>query len=286
MLGDFLQLMKPRILVLLVITCFCAMLVASGGDLSLVTWDLVVVTCLGLAVSAGGANAINMWFDQDIDKLMERTKKRPVPAGRLSANTALVFGVLCGVVSFAALYFYVNPLTAYMSLSGYLFYVLIYTMLLKRRTTQNIVIGGAAGAFPPLVGWAAVQDELSLAAWAMFGIIFFWTPPHFWALALKKNTDYTKAKVPMLPVIKGEAETKLQIVYYLLILIPITLGMAIFNGFGFIYLVSAAVLGGYWLYISVQLMKSKTIELAMPCFKFSLYYLAFLFLAMVVDTFI
>ncbi len=286
MLADFLQLMKPRILLLLVITCFCAMLVASGGDLSLVSLELILITCLGLAVSAGGANAINMWFDRDIDVLMNRTKNRPIPAGRMKPKTALLFGIFCGVLSFVSLYALVNPLTAYMSLSGYLFYVFIYTFLLKRRTTQNIVIGGAAGAFPPLVGWAAVQDELSLAAWAMFGIIFFWTPPHFWALALKKNADYTKAKVPMLPVVKGVEETKLQIVYYMLILIPVTLGMAIFNGFGFIYLISATVLGAYWLYLCVKMLKEPHIESAMPCFKFSLYYLAYLFAAMVVDTFI
>lgn len=286
MLNDFFQLMKPRILLLLVITCFCAMLVASGGDLSLISVKLVVVTCLGLAISAGGANAINMWYDRDIDVLMNRTKNRPIPAGRMKPNTALVFGIVCGIVSFVGLYFIVNPLTAYMSLSGYLFYVFLYTFFLKRRTTQNIVIGGAAGAFPPLVGWASVQDELSLAAWAMFGIIFFWTPPHFWALALKKNADYTKANIPMLPVVKGVEETKLQIVYYMLILIPITLGMAIFNGFGFIYLISAAGLGGYWLYLCVKMLQEDHIDRAMPCFKFSLYYLAYLFAAMVVDTFI
>ena len=285
---DLIMLTKPRIIVLLVITCLCAMLVASKGNLDLLSWSLVFHTCFGLALSAGGANAINMWYDRDIDAIMTRTRNRPLPGGRMQPATVLAYGVVLGVVSTAYLALLVNVWTAAMALSGYVFYVFIYTFMLKRRTVQNIVIGGAAGAFPPLVGWAAVQNGvMDWVPWMMFAIIFLWTPPHFWALALRKNTDYTKAGVPMLPVIKGEAETKAQIVYYMLLLIPVTLWLTVLQpAFGPIYFVSAAILGAIWLYKCVRLMRTDGTELAMDAFKFSLSYLALLFAAMVVDTFI
>lgn len=287
LLRDLVMLAKPRIVILLLITCACALLVASKGNTDLLHIDIIALTLLGLALSASGANMVNMWFDRDIDILMTRTQNRPIPAGRMQPGTVLTLGVALGVLSFIFLWFSVNFLTAAMSLSGYLFYVFIYTMLLKRRTVQNIVIGGAAGSFPPLVGWAAVQNEVvSFIPWAMFAIIFLWTPPHFWALALKANKDYTRAKVPMLPVVKGVRETKIQILYYLLLLLPVTLLLAAVPPFGLIYLLIAAVLGGIWLYKAVKLLYAEGIDLAMDNFKFSLVYLALLFIAMVVDTFI
>ena len=286
-LMPYLQLMKPKIIKLLVITCIGAMFVATKGNLDLISAPMVFWTCLGLAISAGGANAINMWYDRDIDAIMERTKTRPLPAGTLKPWQVLAFGIACGFVSFVLLWQMVNILTALMALSGYLFYVLIYTMYLKRRTVQNIVIGGAAGAFPPVVGWAAVQNDISTwLPWAMFAIIFLWTPPHFWALALKKCSDYTRANIPMLPVVRGDQETKLQIVYYLLILIPVTWSVGLYPHFGWIYFMSATVLGGVWLYKSVKLMYAETNKRAMDVFFFSLFYLAWLFGAMVVDTFV
>jgi protoheme IX farnesyltransferase len=282
------MLTKPRIILLLVITCLCAMLVASGGNTDLLGVGLIFNTCLGLALSAGGANAVNMWYDRDIDAVMVRTRNRPLPGGRMKPAFVLGYGVFLGVISTAYLIVTVNVWTAAMALSGYLFYVLVYTFVLKRRTVQNIVIGGAAGAFPPLVGWAAVQNSVAdWAPWMMFAIIFLWTPPHFWALALRKNADYTKAGVPMLPVVRGEVETKAQIVYYMLILIPVTLWMVLLQpSFGIIYFSSAIVLGAVWLYKCVKLMRTDGTELAMDAFKFSLTYLALLFGAMVVDTFV
>lgn len=283
----FFQLMKPRIIQLLVITCVGSMFVATKGNLDLISFELLFWTCVGLSLSAGGANMVNMWYDRDIDKVMQRTKRRPIPSGKLKPNVALYGGIFLGVFSHLLLWFHVNQLTAWMATCGYLFYVFIYTMFLKRRTVHNIVIGGAAGSFPPLVGWAAVQNSvLDWTPWAMFLIIFLWTPPHFWALSLRKCSDYTKAGVPMLPVVRGDAETKVQIVYYMLILIPVTLSLVSFSYFGFLYLVSAAILGAVWLYKAVRLMYEDGTDRAMDVFFFSLFYLAGLFLAMVIDTFV
>ena len=285
---DLIMLAKPRIITLLVITCFGAMFVATRGNMALISLPLVFWTCFGLGLSAAGANMVNMWYDADIDAVMKRTQNRPVPRGRMKAGTVLMMGILLGIVAFLLLWATVNLLTALMAAAGYLFYVFIYTMFLKRRTVQNIVIGGAAGAFPPLVGWAAVQNSVAdPTAWFLFAVIFFWTPPHFWALALYKCADYTKAGIPMLPVIRGERETKLQILYYLLILIPITLGLGVFEpAFGAIYMLTALFLGAVWFYKSLSLWREPGTALAPDAFKFSLYYLAVLFLAMAVDTFV
>lgn len=281
---DCVALMKPRIIVLLVITCLGAMLVATRGNMYFISWGLVFWTCFGLALSAGAANMINMWYDRDIDRIMLRTQNRPIPAGRLPAWVALFLGITIGIGSFFLLWYKVNFLTACMSGAGYLFYVFIYTMILKRRTVQNIVIGGAAGAFPPLVGWAAVRGDLELVPWLLFLVIFLWTPPHFWALALRKRADYTRANIPMLPVVRGNAETKAQIVYYMLLLIPVTLGLAALEPtFGYIYLTSATLLGGIWLYQAVKLLYEDDIARSRQVFTFSLSYLALLFAAMVVD---
>ncbi len=284
---DIIALSKPRIILLLVITCLGAMFVATRGNMYLISFPLAFWTCLGLALSAAGANMVNMWYDRDIDAVMSRTQRRPLPQGRLHPLFVLGLGGVLGVSAFMLLWCTVNLLTALMAASGYLFYVFIYTMFLKRRTVQNIVIGGAAGAFPPLVGWAAVQNSLDPTAWFMFAVIFFWTPPHFWALALYKCKDYTKAGVPMLPVVKGDEITKRQMMFYLLILVSLSLSAVLFEPtFGMIYFLSAFVLGGIWIFKTFRLMRADDIAFAPDVFKFSLYYLAFLFLAMVVDTFI
>ena len=285
-LKDLTLLVKPGIIRLLLITCGCSMLVATGGDWRLLSWPLVGWTLLGLALSSAGANCVNMWFDRDIDAVMHRTQYRPLPQQRWRPMTVLLLGLGLGIVAHVLLWWQVNALTAWLATSGYLFYVVIYTFWLKRRTVQNIVIGGAAGAFPPLVGWAAVQGELSLVAWSLFWVIFLWTPPHFWALALVKNADYTRAKVPMLPVVCGEVETKRQMVWYLLILIPVTLGLGVFAGFGPLYFTAALGLGGWWLYLAVRLLYAPGVTGAMAKFRYSIVYLAALFAAMVVDTFI
>ncbi|MFZ2620792.1 MAG: heme o synthase [Alphaproteobacteria bacterium] len=288
--ADVLALGKPRIVMLLAITCAAGYAVATKGNADLFVWHDFVLTLLGLSLSAMGANTVNMWWDRDIDPLMRRTATRPIPAGRISPAFAVGWGAMLGIGSFMMLYLLVNPWTATMSLSGYLFYVLVYTMWLKRSTVQNIVIGGAAGAFPPLVGWAAVQGDVAHPLpWILFAIIFFWTPPHFWALALLANKDYARAGIPMLPVVKGVAETKLQMLYYLLILLPVSLLPALFAPFGYIYLFSATGLGLWWLAVNLKLLEGER-EVVNPAltrqaFMASVYYLALLFAALVADTY-
>lgn len=281
-LGTFVELTKPRVILLLLITGYFGMWVANGGfpDLKLTFW-----TMLGLYLSCGGANAVNQWFDSDIDSVMKRTLKRPIPSGKLSREAVLAFGIALGVISFLLLWGTVNLLTAVLATAGYLFYVFIYTMWLKRSTTQNIVIGGAAGAVPPLVGWAAVTGDLSTAAWIMFLIIFMWTPPHFWALALFRNEDYTRAKVPMLPVIHGEAVTKRQILLYAVLLIPTTALLWLTGRVGYWYLGLSTVIGVVYLYSCIALWREKAPEQkwAKKSFKWSLYYLALIFAVMAFD---
>ena len=288
--SDLLALTKPRIILLLSITCLAGALAAAGGDAALLAIRLpaVLLGTLGLMLSAAGANSLNMWFDRDIDPLMVRTRNRPLPGGRVSPRGVLAYGLaLVGAgVAVAAV---AHPLCGLISLCGALFYVLVYTMWLKRRTVQNIVIGGAAGAFPPLIGWAAVQGGLDHPLpWLMFAVIFLWTPPHFWALALLANADYTRAGVPMYPVVHGEAATRRAVVGYLAVLVALTLlgGLAV-PGLGALYLATAAALGGWWLAAALRLLKAPpTAEspvAARVVFTRSLTYLALLFLAMVAD---
>jgi protoheme IX farnesyltransferase len=225
-----------------------------------------------------------MWFDRDIDTRMSRTRLRPIPAGRLAPAVALLFGCGLGALAFFIFYRYVNPLSAWLALGGLLFYVVIYTMWLKRTTTQNIVVGGAAGAFPPLVGWAAVTGRLDLAAIYLFAIIFYWTPPHFWALALIKQRDYAKAGVPMMPVVRGERRTKVEMLLYTLFLLPLTLMPSLFGALGLIYLVAALLLGLRLLwYCMLLLRESGVTPTAWRMYKYSLLYLFLLFAAMGVD---
>jgi protoheme IX farnesyltransferase len=239
---------------------------------------------IGGYLMAGGANTVNMYIDRDIDDRMARTRLRPIPAGRMASKHVLAFGVLLAVAAVMLLGVVANVLTAALALAGFYFYVFIYTRWLKRSTPQNIVIGGAAGAFPPLVGWAAVTGRIDLTAIYLFLIIFYWTPPHFWALALLKQTDYGRAGVPMAPLVWGEAETKRQMLWYTLILLPLTMLPVSFGVLGLTYFVSAAALGLVFLWGVVRVMREKAwIPAAWWLYKFSLLYLALLFAAMVLD---
>ena len=278
---DYVTLTKPRIMTLLLLTGLCGMFVGAKGLPPL--W-LVVVTMLGLALACGGASALNHVLDADIDKLMgKRTRSRPVAAGRMPAPYALEFGLALSALSFVLLAGVVNVLTAGLALVGNLFYVLVYTRLLKRSTPQNIVIGGAAGAVPPLVGWAAATGNLALPALVLFAIVLLWTPPHFWALALLIKRDYAAAGVPMLPVVRGENETARQIMLYTVGLVAFTLAPALWGMFGLVYLVAAAALGAVFLWLAWRLRRERTPARAKILFHYSLAYLALLFVAMALD---
>jgi protoheme IX farnesyltransferase len=279
--ADLVTLTKPRIISLLLVTTILPMFVARETPPA---FALVLWTALGGYLMAGGANTINMWFDRDIDNVMGRTSRRPIPSGRISAGAALAFGVGLGAAAFAIFWLLVNPLAALLALAGLLFYVFVYTMWLKRSTPLNIVLGGAAGAFPPLVGWAAATGTVDLAAVYLFAIIFYWTPPHFWALALIKRADYARAGVPMLPVVRGERETKWQMLLYAIILVPLTLAPSVFGTFGALYAAAALLLGLRLVWYCIALLRAETIEpTAWRLYRFSLLYLALLFLAMAVD---
>ena len=276
---DLVALTKPRIISLLLVTTIAPMYVA--GDPS---WQLVLAVFVGGYLMAGGANAVNMYMDRDIDDRMSRTRLRPIPSGRMRAEAVLAFGVLCATTATFLLAHVANVLTAALALAGFYTYVFIYTRWLKRSSPQNIVIGGAAGAFPPLVGWAAVTGRVDLLAGYLFLIIFYWTPPHFWALALLKQRDYGRAGVPMAPLIWGERETMRNMLWYTLILVPLTLLPVAFGALGVLYLVCAALLGGALLAGVIRVMRATDFQKpAWSVYKFSLLYLALLFAAMVVD---
>jgi heme o synthase len=280
-LADLVTLTKPRIISLLLVTTVAPMFITPAGlpSAALVFWVI-----LGGYLMAGGANAINMWFDRDIDDKMSRTRLRPIPAGRIPATLGLAFGITLGLLAFAIFWYQVNSLSAWLALGGLLFYVFVYTIWLKRSSPQNIVIGGAAGAFPPLVGWAAMTGRLDLAAVYLFAIIFYWTPPHFWALALIKRGEYARAGVPMMPVVRGEARTKFEMLAYTLILVPLTLMPAFFGALGTFYAVCAALLGARLLWYCVELRREKTNgPVAWRMYRYSLAYLALLFVAMGID---
>ena len=278
--NDYLTLTKPPIIVLLVITAIGGMFLAAEGIPSLKTLALVSI---GGALGAGGANAINHFLDQDIDSIMSRTVRRPVASQRIPPISALVFGLGLNVGAFFVLTYWVNLLAACLTLSATLFYVLVYTGWLKRNTPQNIVIGGAAGSIPPMVGWAAVTGSLELPALYMFTIIFFWTPPHFWALALMIQDDYQEAGVPMLPVVAGEERTTQNIFIYTLALVALTLLFSASDAVGLIYLFSAAVLGITFIALAWKLRVDYSIRRAKFLYLYSLLYLALLFSVMLAD---
>jgi heme o synthase len=278
LLADYLELTKPKVQSLLLLTTIATMYVA--GDPSP---GLVALTCLGGYLSAGGAGAVNHWYDRDIDAQMKRTASRPIPAGRVAPRSALLFGCLLACLSLLELSLAVNPLAAVLSFSGFLGYVLLYTVWLKRRTPQNIVIGGAAGAVPPLVGWAAVTGSVSGTAVILFFIVFFWTPPHFWSLSLLMKDEYGKVGVPMLPVVRGEQETRRQILLYAFLLYAVTQLPFCAGGFGAIYLVASLALGLGFIAGAVRLYRRADRASALRLYLYSLTYLALLFCAMVAD---
>ena len=282
--SAYINLMKPHVTVLLLGVTLAAMVVALNG---LPPLGVTMATLLGGALAAGSANAINCYWDRDIDEVMSRTKSRTIPAGRVEPRNALVFGLVIGALSVVIFARWVNWASALLALSAILFYVLVYTMWLKRTTVQNIVIGGAAGAIPALIGWAAVAPlQWNATLWTpllMFTVIFLWTPPHFWALSLVLKKDYARAGVPMLPVVKGDAETYKQIFWYTLALVASTLLLVVTGGMGYLYLVCALAFGAGLIVLAVRLGRQQTLKSARTMFWFSNYYLALMFAAMALD---
>jgi protoheme IX farnesyltransferase len=278
--GDYVRLTKPRIISLLLVTTAGAMFVAASGvpDGWLLFWTMV-----GGYLAAGGANAINHYVDRDIDGRMRRTTERPVAAGRVAPPRALAFGVALGALSALVLGLAANWLAAGLALLGLALYVGVYTLWLKRTSVHNIVIGGSAGAVPPLVGWAAVTGDLGLSAWLLFAIVFYWTPPHFWALALMLERDYAAVGIPMLPVVRGVEETKRQILLWTLVMIAVSILPVASGAAGVTYLVSALALGAVFLVLAALLARDPGIRWARATFHYSLLYLALIFVALVID---
>jgi heme o synthase len=279
-ISSYVDLMKPHVTVLLLGTTVAAMAIAYRG---LPPLGLVLATLLGGAMAAGSANCINCYIDRDIDQIMGRTQRRSLPSGRVQPTQALVFGISLGIGSFLILTIFVNLLSALLACSAILFYIFVYTMWLKRSSAQNIVIGGAAGAVPVLVGWAAVTNSLTLPAIWLFAIIFYWTPPHFWALSLLIQKDYEKASIPMLPVVMGERETRKQILLYSLLLLAVTMILFAMHAMGYFYLLAALVLGGILIYMAIRLIREQSKKWARTLFWYSNCYLALIFAAMVID---
>ncbi len=277
---DYLVLTKPRVISLLLFTTLTAMVIAHHGWPG---WGLFLATGIGFYMAAGAAHTINMILDRDIDGRMPRTADRPLVAGRISVRNAAIFALILGIGSMVLLWTQASPLAAWMALSGLAFYVVVYTMVLKRRTWHNIVIGGAAGSFPPLVGWAAVTGDLPTLAWILFAIIFAWTPVHFWALAILIKDDYKQAGVPMLPVVLGEHVTSIQIGAYALVTVAVTFVPLAMRQVGWLYVATVVLLNGWLLWKSFQLFQNPSRPRASSLFHYSMIYLALLFLAMALD---
>ena len=279
----FLNLMKPRVMSLVIFTCAVGLLIAPVK----VSFLDAVFSLIAVALGSGGAGALNMWYEADLDLLMTRTCLRPIPTGKLTKNQALAFGILSSLVSVIALYIFSNLIAATILAITILFYVFVYTIWLKRKTPQNIVIGGASGALPPVIGWAIATNGIALEPIILFLIIFIWTPSHFWALSLYKSEDYRKAKIPMLPITSGIRTTKLNIFIYALILFPIAISPFFLNYYGLIYLILAAVLSGYYVFISYKLFKEKDSilekKLAIKLFGYSILYLFMIFTSILID---
>lgn len=279
-LKDFLILTKPIIVLLLLVTTFAGMV--AGGK-AWPTFSVAFWTLLGGALAAGGSGAINQYIDRDLDKNMQRTAKRPMAAGRMTPAEGLSFGLATSIASFYLLAGFVNLLAAFLSLAGIFYYVVLYSILLKKATVQNIVIGGGAGAIPPMVGWAAATGRLDIPALLLFAIIFMWTPPHFWALALVRRNEYARAGVPMMPVVRGEAETRKQVWWYTLALVGVTLLMPLFGMAGSVYLVSALVFGAGLIYFAWRVLTTDSNKIAWKMYRYSSMYLMFIFIALMVD---
>lgn len=280
---DYFQLLKPRVMLLVVFTGLCGLLLAPAY----IHPFLAVISVICIALSAGGAGAINMWLERDKDALMNRTRTRPLPSGRVNADDALALGVFCVVASTGLMAIAVNIISAALLLIAALFYVFVYTIWLKPRTAQNIVIGGAAGAFPPMIGWAAVTGDVTLAPLVLFLIIFFWTPPHFWALSLYAREDYARAGFPMLPVVAGEENTKIQMLVYAILLCPLTLLPTLLGVAGIIYFWAAVVLNALFIISALRVLHDKnndqSYKTARQMFGYSIFYLFMIFLIMVLD---
>ena len=277
---DYITLGKPKIVSLLLFTALAGMFLASGGPPNV---SLVIIVMIGGTLASSGANALNQFFDQDIDSKMKRTKNRPVAANRVKPTHAMIYGIGLNIVAFVLFTVYVNWISAILTITATLFYIFVYTLALKRHTTQNIVIGGAAGALPPVIGWSAVTGDLSLSALYMFAIIFFWTPPHFWALSLILKDDYAKAKVPMLPVVVGVEQTKKSIFLYTLILLALTSMFFTIGSVGWIYFGSSVALGIGFTCFALKLLRSDGIDHALGTYLYSLGYLFALFGAVMLD---
>ncbi len=279
--GDFYALLKPRVMSLVIFSGFAGMWVAPGfTDMHPL---LVFVAMLSLSVGAGAAGAMNMWYERDIDAVMNRTKNRPLPTGRVAPDDALAFAVILSLLSVMMMGLALNWLAAGLLAFANFFYVVIYTVWLKRRTPQNIVIGGAAGAFPPMIGWAAVTGDVTMLPVLLFMIIFLWTPPHFWALALFANDDYKRANIPMLPVTAGERNTKWQMLFYTILLLPLSVLPSFFGPAGWGYGAAAFLLGGFFIFTSVKVLLDKTHKSARLMFGYSVFYLFAIFLALMID---
>ena len=281
--GAYVALTKPRIIELLLVTTLPAMVLAARG---LPPPWLVLWTLVGGSLAAGAANAINCYLDRDIDELMTRTRRRPLPAHAVEPEDALVFGLVLGVIAFAVMAFLVNLVAAFLTLVAMAFYVVVYTMLLKRSTPQNIVLGGAAGALPPVIGWAAVTGDIGLPSLLLFAIVFYWTPPHFWALSLRLRRDYAAARVPMLPVTHGVPETTRQIAVYSVLMVALTLAFFAIGAMGLVFLAGAVVLGGLFLFQAFAMWRDGTDVRAVRLYRYSITYLAGLFGLIVLDVFV
>jgi protoheme IX farnesyltransferase len=276
---DFISLLKPRVMSLVVFTGFAGLYLAPG-DLNPVL-EVIAVFCI--AIGAGASGAINMWYDRDIDAIMSRTKERPIPSGRVSSDAALTFGVLLAGGSIMVMGLAINWLAAALLTITISFYIFVYTMWLKRRTPQNIVIGGAAGAFPPMIGWAAITGTISLEPIVLFAIIFIWTPPHFWALSLYRSDDYKAAGIPMMPLVHGRAKTKKQILLYSLVLAPLGLVPSFIGTAGLLYGLTALLLGAVFIGAVLRVTREDSEKNCKQLFGFSIFYLFFLFFVLIVD---
>ena len=282
LIKDYTTLTKPKVNLLLVLTALSAIFLASDGIPSL---QVLIAVIVGGTLASGGAGAINHSIDKDIDEQMKRTSKRPVAGERISRLNALIFGISLTVLSFIILFLFTNLLAALMALSGNLFYVLIYTLWLKKTTIHNIVIGGAAGCFPPLVGWAAVTGNLTLSAWYLFAIIFFWTPPHFWALAMLMKDDYSEANIPMLPSVVGIDATFKPMMLHTITLVLLSLTMSLVNSkLGILYLVTSGILGIYYIYATINLSRNYNRKNNLGVYKFSLLYMMGLSIIIMIDS--
>lgn len=280
---DFITLMKPGVMSLVVFTGLAGMVLAGQQTVGSLSFFQQLLTLMCIALGSGAGGAINMWYDRDIDAVMARTIARPVPAGRIAPDDALAFGLFIAVAAVTLMGLALNWVAASLLAGAIAFYVVIYTMWLKRRTPQNIVIGGAAGAFPPVIGWAAVTGDISLQSILLFAIIFMWTPPHFWALALYRNGDYARAGVPMMPVVAGAANTKIQMILYTWLLVAVTLSLSLLGMAGMLYTSCAALLGIVFLYHIYKVRGDDSDVWPRKTFGFSIYYLFMLYTVLMID---